>query len=59
LVAVEVHNAITIALRAFAGEQGEFKPLLQDLFVPFREHRDPEADEVEASLTALENERGL
>jgi hypothetical protein len=60
MIAAQVSNMIATALSAFGGERSEPpEPLPLDAFVPYREHVDHDAEQMNASLESLESLRGL
>lgn len=60
LVASQIINAIYGVAAGFGGGQlGEEHLLPVDAFVPWRKHRDVEAEKIRDSVAALESLRGL
>lgn len=60
LVASQIINAIYGVAAGFGGGQlGEENLLPVDAFVPWRKHRDVEAEKIRDSVAALESLRGL
>lgn len=54
---VNAVNAVAMGLGG--GDASSFVPIPDDFIVPYRERTDPEEEQMEASLNALEANRGI